>query len=196
MVTLLQPMRLRILERAHEPVSAATIAAEIGLTRQKVNYHVRALAKCKFLRRAGRHRKRNMIEQRYVASARSYVLSPDVLGRLQADHRHIDDVVSVSRLLALGSRMCAELGQVSAAAAAADKRVATLSIATDVRFTSAKQRAAFATALRDAVTDVVSQFSSPFVGDGTTPARGKPFRLVVGSYPIPAHADLEPKDQS
>ena len=77
---LLDPLRLRIMTAAREPVSAADIARSLRLPRQKVNYHVRQLARAKLLRRAGQARRRNLVEQRYVASAAAYVLSPALLG--------------------------------------------------------------------------------------------------------------------
>src|SRR5688500_4021773 len=75
---LLNPLRLEILSRARTPRSGAEIAAELGLGRQAVNYHVRALERAQFLKKAGRHRKRNFYEQRYVATARSYLVTPSV----------------------------------------------------------------------------------------------------------------------
>ncbi|MEA5119423.1 MAG: helix-turn-helix domain-containing protein, partial [Propionicimonas sp.] len=39
----LDPIRAAILNALTEPGSATTIAAAVGLTRQKVNYHLRAL---------------------------------------------------------------------------------------------------------------------------------------------------------
>lgn len=82
---LLHPLRLAVLLHAREPASAPEIAARLGLSRQRVHYHVRALADAGFLRRAGRRTKRNMVEQRYVAVARSFVLSPELLGELAPD---------------------------------------------------------------------------------------------------------------
>ncbi len=69
---------------AREPICAAELARRLALPRQRVNYHVRELERAGFLRPAGRQRKRNWIEQRYVATARSYVLSPEILGPLGA----------------------------------------------------------------------------------------------------------------
>ena len=40
---LMDPLRARILSELTEPRSAANLAQRIGLTRQKVNYHLRAL---------------------------------------------------------------------------------------------------------------------------------------------------------
>jgi hypothetical protein len=83
--------------------------------------------------------------------------------------------------------MCSELAESMAQAREADKRLSTLSINTAFHFESAEQRAEFARALRDAVTDVVARFTSPAGPD----APGRPFRLAVGCYPTPKETDDE-----
>ena len=40
---MLDPLRARILAALVEPGSASTLAADLGVSRQKVNYHLRAL---------------------------------------------------------------------------------------------------------------------------------------------------------
>src|SRR5262249_27651458 len=91
---LLHPLRLRLLSMARDPASASEMARRLGLPRQRVNYHVRALERAGVLKAAGRLRKRNMIEQRYVATARAFVLSPRILGPVGADWRAIEDTGS------------------------------------------------------------------------------------------------------
>lgn len=63
------PLRSQILNVARAPMSPSAIAAELGESRQKVNYHVRQLRRAGFLRPAGRRQKRGLVEQRVVASA-------------------------------------------------------------------------------------------------------------------------------
>jgi DNA-binding transcriptional ArsR family regulator len=170
---LLDPLRLRLLSLVHEPASAAELARRVGLPRQRVNYHVRALAAAGFLRSAGRRVRRNMIERRFQATARSYVLAPGLLGPLAA--RRPADARSAATLVALAAEMQAETAAGAAAAARSGAGLATLSIEADVRFTGAEQRARFARALRDAVAGVV--------GRHTAPRGGRAYRLVVGCYP-------------
>ncbi len=102
---LLHPLRSRLLSLARQPASATELARQLGLPRQRVNYHVRALEKAGFLKAAGRRRRRNLIEQRYVATARSYVLSPSLLGPLAADWRTIADTASADYMLALADQV-------------------------------------------------------------------------------------------
>src|SRR5580700_12343225 len=93
---LLHPLRLRILHELREPDSAAGLARRLRLPRQKINYHVRELARARFLERAGQRRRRNMIERRYRTTARGYVLSPELLGRMGLPREHAEDVLSAA----------------------------------------------------------------------------------------------------
>ncbi len=189
---LLNPLRRRILEALREPDSAAGLARRLRLPRQKVNYHVRELARERFLERAGRRRRRNMTEQRYVARARGYVLSPELLGHLQADRSRIEDVFSASYLLAVSAQVQSELGRARAEAEAQGKRLATLSLVSELRFETAEQRAEFAKELQRAIAGLIARHSSPYRAADGTAGRGRPFRFVAGCYPIPPSAE---KDQ-
>ena len=188
---LLDPLRLRILGEAREPASATEIAARLRLPRQKVNYHVRELARARFLRRAGQRRKRNLIERRYQATARAYVLSPEILGPLCADARQVADAFSATYLLALAAQSQAELSRAMAAARRAGKRLATLSVSAEIRFESSAQRAGFARALEQAIAEVISRHASPGTWSGGGPGPGRPYRLVLGCYPIPPRPDSQ-----
>jgi DNA-binding transcriptional ArsR family regulator len=182
---ILHPLRLRILEQAREPASAAEIARRIGETPQKVNYHVGALADAGFLRPAGEGRRRNFVERRYRATARHYVISPEVLGEVglpAGGPASAGDAFSAARLLGLTAQVQGELGaSLREAAAAGAGRVPTLSMDAEVRFASASERARFAADLREAVFGVVARY-----GGGE---RGWPFRVVVGCYPLPGEGD-------
>jgi len=181
----LHPLRQRILESLAEPDSAAGVARRLRLPRQRLNYHVRELARAGLLRRAGRRRKRNMYEQCYVATARGYALSPELLGRLGADPRRVEDTFSAAYLLALAAQLQAELGRASREATAQGKRLTTLSMNSEFRFESAGQRAEFARALEAAVVDVIGRFASPAQRADGAAGAGRPYRLVVGCYPVP-----------
>jgi DNA-binding transcriptional ArsR family regulator len=180
------PLRLAILRAAAEPRSATEIAAGLGLPRQRVNYHLGRLRRAGFLVPAERRQRRGLIEQRYTASARAYVVAPEALGPVAARADDVEDRMSADYLLALASQAQGELGQALLDAARQGKRVATLSISTDVRFTSPQQRARFARALQKAITRVVGRHTSPSLTAEGAPASGRLFRLVVGCYPPPA----------
>lgn len=192
-VLLQHPLRLKILAALLEPDSATGVARRMKLPRQTVNYHVRELARARLLARAGRRRCRHLFEQCYVATARGYVLSPDLLGKLAADSSFVADTFSAKYLLGLASKLQSELARSSELAAAAGKRLATLSVNTELRFTSPEQRAAFTEDLQHAIVEVTRRHSSPFSQADGSAAEGRPFRLVVGCYPIPPAQEQAPQ---
>ena len=186
---LLHPLRQRLLSLSKEPASASELARRLGLPRQRVNYHVRKLESAGFLKPAGRARKGNMIEQKYVATARAYVLSPGLLGPIGADWRDIADTASADYLLALAEQVRSDVGRAAEEAETNGKRIATLSLKSQFRFDSPGQRADFGNAVRAAVVDVIARHSSPNRLENGGPGKGRPFRLVLACYPVPAEPD-------
>jgi DNA-binding transcriptional ArsR family regulator len=188
---LLHPLRSRLLALARDPVSSSDLARRVGMPRQRVNYHVRALEAAGFLKPAGRQRKRNMVEQRYVATARAFVLSPVVLGPVGADWRDISDPSSADYLLALTEQVCADLVLVHGEAGAAGREASTLSLKAQFRFESPGQRAEFTRAVREAIVAVIARHTHPNRLENGRPGRGQPFRLVLACYPAPPEAGAE-----
>lgn len=178
---LAHPLRTRILAHAREPVSASELARRLEQPRQRINYHVRQLAQNGFLELTGQQRKRNMVEQQYVASARAYVLTPDVLSEA-APNRDASsaDAGSAAQLLALCTHAQSDVAGLMESAQAAGLRVRTLALQSDVQFDSAEQRAAFMNALIAAVNDVVTAHAG-----AAARTSGRAFRLVLGCYPVP-----------
>lgn len=191
---LLNPLRLRLLRLAQEPSSATEMARSLELPRQRVNYHVRALARAGFLRPAGRRRKRNWIEQRYVATSRSYVLAPEILGPLAPDWRSIADTASADYLLALAEQVRSDVSRVEQEARSRGQRVSTLSIKSQFRFDTPAQRSEFADAIRRALVEVIARHSSPDRSSGR-PGRGRPYRLLLACYPVAEGEPESPKGE-
>ncbi|HLN57403.1 MAG TPA: helix-turn-helix domain-containing protein [Thermoanaerobaculia bacterium] len=179
----LQPLRLEILRLTRDPTSASEMSQKLGLSRQRVNYHVRVLARSGFLKRAGRRRRRNMVEQRYVASARAFLLSPELLGAVGADWRKVEDATSAGFLLALSCQMGSDLVRVWRESGTIGKQVSTLSLKSQFRFESPEQRERFTKALEEAVVRVVTDHTSPNLKPDGSPGPGSAYRLVLGCYP-------------
>ena len=152
-VSALDPIRGRLLAELTEPASAATLASRIGITRQKVNYHLRALEDHQLVTEAGERHWGGLRERLMIATAASYVVSPGALGPVAADPGRSNDRLSASYLIALAARAVREVGELWAVAREKNKRVATLSIDTAVQFRSPADRAAFTRELSEAVTD-------------------------------------------
>lgn len=154
------------------------------LPRQTVNYHVRELARARLLVRAGRRRRRHLFEQCYVRTARGYILSPDLLGNLAADPTRIRDRFSAEYLLGLTSQLQSELGRSVDSAAAAGKRLPTLSMNIELHFVSPEKRAAFSEEIQGAIVEVAGRHTSPLTEADGSAGEGRLFRLLVGCYPI------------
>ena len=189
------PVRRTIVALARTPISATEIAGKLGLPRQRVNYHVRKLERARFLQPAERRLRRNMVEQRYVATAQSYIIAPELLGALAPHVNAVADGASAAALFAIASRAQADMAQVVAEAGVESTRVSTMSLTSDVRFETAEQRAAFATALETAIADVIARHTAPFTAPEGTPGPGRPYRLFLGCHPIPrTPPDAAPND--
>jgi DNA-binding transcriptional ArsR family regulator len=175
----MEPVRSRLLFELGEPASAATLGARVGLTRQKVNYHLHALETHGLVRLAEERKWGGLTERLLVATAAAYVVSPSVLGPVAVDaHREVDRL-SASYLIVLGARIIREVGDLVRRATAAGKRLATLSVDTEVRFRSATERAAFSRELTEAIATLVAKYH-----DDAAPG-GRAHRLVVVAHPLP-----------
>src|SRR5919109_4874095 len=81
----LEPVRSRLLAELARPASAAALAARLGVPRQKVNYHLRALEAHGLVRVAQTRRWGGLTERLLVATAATYVISPSALGPVASD---------------------------------------------------------------------------------------------------------------
>jgi DNA-binding transcriptional ArsR family regulator len=176
----LDPIKARLLAELSAPASAATLAARVGLARQKVNYHLRVLEERKLVEPVEERYWGGLTERLMVATAASYVVSPAALGPIGADPARNNDRLSASYLIALAARIVREVGALWHGARASDKRLATLSIDTIIRFKSPADRAAFTNDLTRAIGSLAARYH-----DERAP-RGRPHRLLVASYPAPA----------
>jgi DNA-binding transcriptional ArsR family regulator len=175
----LDPVRNRLLAELAEPASAASLATRVGLARQKVNYHLRALEAAQLVEIAEERRWGGLTERRLVATARSFVVSPEALGAIAVDPQRNRDRLAASYLIALGARIVREVGDLWRRSRNADKDLATLAIDTEIRFASAADRAAFTQELTRTVTELASRYHD------AAAAGGRPHRLLIVSHPTP-----------
>jgi len=175
----LEPMRSRLLAELAEPASAATLAARLGLSRQKVNYHLRTLEAHELVREAEIRHWGGIKERLLVASAGSYLVSPGALGPAAAEPSRMRDRLSASYVIALAGRAVREVGDLLRGARQVGKPLASLALDTEIRFRSAAARASFTRELTAAVTDLAARYH-----DEASPG-GRRHRLVVLAYPLP-----------
>lgn len=172
----LEPTRARLLAELAVPASAGALAPRVGIARQKVNYHLRAL-EAHGLVELAEERKRGGITERVLrATAASYVISPAALGAAAADPERSADRVSARYLVALAGRVVREVGRLVHLADAAGRRLPTMAIDTEIRFRSAEDRAAFADELTAALVALAARYHHD---------DGRPHRVVVAAHPTP-----------
>ena len=133
----LDPIRTRILMELAQPGSATQLAAKVGLPRQKVNYHLKALERHGRVELVEERRKGNVTERILRASAASYLISPAALASVAPDPQRFTDRFSAFWLLALASRMVQETGRLIAGAAAARQPLATFAIDGEITYEAA-----------------------------------------------------------
>ncbi|GAA3787988.1 helix-turn-helix domain-containing protein [Sphaerisporangium flaviroseum] len=173
----LDPIRARLLAELAVPGSATTLAAKVGLPRQKVNYHLKALERHGLVELIEERRKGNVTERVMRATAASYVISPAALAEVQPDPSRAPDQLSARWLLALAARLVRDVGTLVTGAAKARQKVATFAIDGEIRFASAADRAAFAEELAGAVTTLVGKYHDQ------TAKGGRDHRIVVAVHP-------------
>ncbi len=183
----LDPTRARLLAELAEPASATMLAARIGLPRQKVNYHLKALERHGLVELVEQHRKGNVTERVLRASAAAYVISPAALAAVAPDPARSPDRLSARWLLALAARLVRDVGELITAAAKARQRLATFALDGEVRFASAADRAAFAQELAHAVTTLVGKYHDE------TAEGGRAHRVVVAVHPSITTRTATPK---
>jgi DNA-binding transcriptional ArsR family regulator len=192
-VALLEPTRRALVEQLAEPSSASQLARRLGLPRQRLNYHLRELEKEGLVELVEERRKGNCTERIVKATSRSYLISPEALGALGDRPEQARDRFSASYLIAVAGRAIRDLGRLASGARQAGKRLATLTLETEVRFRNAAERNAFAEELAGVLATLASKYH-----DETAEA-GRAFRFFVGGYPAEApsaRSDDPPREDS
>lgn len=173
----LDPVRGRILAALIKPGSATTLAEVLGLSRQKVNYHLRTLESHGLVDLVEERRKGNMTERVMQASAAAYVISPEAMSSVPPDPDRSPDRLSAQWLVALCSRAVSEVGELVQRSQRATQQLATFGLDVEIAFASAADRASFVAELSSAIEGMVSKYhnaSSP---------KSRSHRLVLGLHP-------------
>lgn len=168
---LLQPGRLDLLEHLSEPDSAAGLGRRLGIPRQKVNYHLRELEREGFVELFEERRKGNCVERVVRATAREFLVAP------RAGKAAVADRFSAAYLVSTAARAIRDLATLSLLAGREGKRIATLTLETEIRFPSAESRAAFAEELTASIAQLAAKYHHEHAEGG------RRFRVIAASYP-------------
>jgi DNA-binding transcriptional ArsR family regulator len=165
---LLKPQRIEVLRQLAEPRSCTEVANVLGQTPQRVYYHVKRLVDAGLVTQVSERRVRGIHEGVYQATARSYWLSPRLVGRI-GDLRKAQDELSLGYLLDL-------MEEVQHDIAGLDRTrpdLPSIGVSGEIRVPAAR-RQEFLTDLRTTLQDLFTRYG----GD-----EGDPFKLAVACYP-------------
>jgi DNA-binding transcriptional ArsR family regulator len=177
----LGPLRRSVLERLQEPASATEVALALGVPRQRVNYHVRALEQAGLVELVEERRRRGCTERIMRATAQAFVVDPDMLTS-PAEHRsRLDarDRFAAEHLIRTAADAVGEVGRMVAAADAENKRLLTFTVETELWFGQPADVHRFTAAVAEAISRTAEQF--------TIAGEGRLYRVVLGGYPAPTH---------
>jgi DNA-binding transcriptional ArsR family regulator len=158
--SLLDPVRREILAALQEPGSAIAVANRLGLPRQRLGYHIRAMEEAGLLQHVGDRKRGNFTERLLQASARHYYLSPQLLGALGTDPRQIADKASSAYQVAVAAEVAQTVATLRQEAETAGKRLPTLTMQTEIRFASPAEQKAFGDELTEALTQLIKRYHS------------------------------------
>jgi DNA-binding transcriptional ArsR family regulator len=171
---LAHPMRAAILDALRSANSASGVARQIGETRQRVNYHVRALLEAGLIRPAGERRTGNFVEQLYRSVGGTFVISPRLAW---SDARRVAALraqLPLEHLVSLGERLQHDAVGLLDRAAFDGVEVPALAVEAEVSFPDAAARKAFLDEYMAGLEPLLARHG------GRT---GEAFRVAVAVYP-------------
>lgn len=177
---LLKPLRVEILRRMIEPRTCPELGQELGETPQKIYYHVKVLEKAGLVEKVAERRVRGINEGLYQASARSYWMSPKLVGQVGGG-KTARDQLSLGYILGIAEQLQADIGQLS-------RRVGedtpSLGLSAEIFLEDGNRRAAFLDEVREAVQGIAEKYGQ-VTGIERDP---ESYRLMIACYPAPEGA--------
>jgi DNA-binding transcriptional ArsR family regulator len=180
----LSPVKRQLLERLREPSSATQLAAELGTSRQRVNYHLRALEQAGLVILVEERQRRGCTERVLVATADAFVVDPSVMHAGDASApTPVLDRYAAQHLIGTAAGMVRDVARMQAAAQQERTRLLTFTVEAEVGFADPGDIERFATRLAELMEQAASEFNVP---------GGRRYRVVAGGHPAPQAAVGDP----
>lgn len=171
--TALSPIRRRLLAELQSPGSAASLAVALGMPRQKVGYHLKALEDAGLVQLVEQRQRRGFTERLFTASADAYVIDPDLLAG-PAPEALTQDRYAADHLIRTAAETVREVGRMRQAADAEGRRLLTFTLEAEIAFAAPGDIERFAERLTQAVAALAAEFNT----EG-----GRPYRLIAATHP-------------
>lgn len=170
----LAPIRRRILTALAEPASAAGLSEKLGLPRQNIGHHLRALEAAGLIQLSEERRKRGFTERLFVA-AQSYVFDPAMMqAPPDPDAVEVQDRHAADHLISTASTIVRDVARMRQDAAAEGSRLLTLTVEAELTFAAPADFDAFTEEVSAAVTALARKYSAP---------SGRRYRLTAAAHP-------------
>jgi hypothetical protein len=167
---LLKPQRVEVLRQLAEPRSCPEVAAVLGQTTQRVYYHVVRLVEAGLVAKVSERKVRGIHEGVYQAVARSYWLSPGLVGQLEP--RRVRDQFSLGFLLNLLEEVQTDIAGIEAPTAGGPE-IPSLGLLGEIHIRP-EERKEFLDVLQSALKEIFTRYGG---------AEGERFKLAVACYP-------------
>ena len=173
---LLKPQPIEVLRQLAEPRTCTEVAVRLGQTPQRVYYHVKRLVDVGLVDQVAERKVRGIHEGIYQASARSYWVSPRLVGRIGL--RKVQDELSLGYLLDLMEDVQADIAALDRTA----PELPSLGVSGEIRVLP-EHRQEFLNDLQSVLQDLFTRYGG---------AEGDAFKLAVACYP--KAQEKEPRD--
>jgi DNA-binding transcriptional ArsR family regulator len=175
----LSPLRRQLLDHLRSPASATQLAAILGLSRQRVNYHLRALEDAGLVELVEERQRRGCVERIVRTTAEAFVVDPSVMSPDEAvAFTGIADRHASEHLVGVAAATVRDVARMQVNAERGGIRLLTFTVEAEIRFATPGDVHDFTDELTAAVAATVARFDSP---------GGRPYRLIVGGHPTPRH---------
>lgn len=174
----LTPLRRQLLDALRTPASAAQLAERLGLPRQKIGYHLRALEEAGLVRLAEERRRRGFTERLLVST--DFVVDPGLLAQASADPDALEaqDRHAADHLIRTASTVVRDVARMQQQARAQGSRLLTLTVEAELSFGRPADFDAFTEELAEAVAVLARRYATE---------TGRRYRLIAGAHPaLPA----------
>jgi len=173
---LLKPQAIEVVRQLAEPRSCTEDAERLGQTPQRVYYHVKRLVDAHVVDQVAERKVRGIHEGIYQASARSYWVSPRVVGRIGL--RKVQDELSLGYLLDLMEDVQADIAALDRTA----PELPSVGVSGEIRVLP-EHRQEFLNDLQSVLQDLFTRYGG---------AEGDAFKVAVACYP--KGQENEPRD--
>jgi DNA-binding transcriptional ArsR family regulator len=176
----LTSIRRQLLERLREPGSAVRLAEELGIARQKIGYHLRALEGAGLIRLVEERPRRGFTERIFVACADAFVMDPSMMGAPDPAAIDAQDRFASDHLVRTAAAVVRDVARMREAAEEQGTRLLTLTVEAELAFATPGDFDCFTEELSQAVAALARRYKT---SNKPNNKKGRRYRLLAAAHP-------------